>query len=109
MIKEINGSNIKAVGWDERVLTLYYYDGSEVEYLEVPEGIYAGILTAPSAGSFLRLYVNGNYTYRKIKESDIESKIKQLEHYKATTSGLWATDRLDLIPESAKGMFFRIT
>lgn len=37
-----------------------------------------------------------------------ESYNSKLEHYKATTVGLWATDRHDLIDDS-KGVMFEIT
>lgn len=39
------------------------------------------------------------------KESDY---IRDLQYHKDTTSGLWATDRLDLIPENIKDLFFQI-
>jgi hypothetical protein len=108
MIKEINGANIRAIEWSDGTMILHFFDGSVVAYLDIPEGIYAGVCEAKSAGSYLRLYVYGKYSYRKIKESDIEHKVKALEHHKTLTVGLWATDRSDLIPEELKEVFFQI-
>jgi hypothetical protein len=34
--------------------------------------------------------------------------VKELQHHKDTTVGLWATDRPDLIPEDIKHLFFQI-
>lgn len=109
MRKEINGSNIQAAEWRNQTLSLYFTDGSITEFYNVPEGIFAGLCTAQSAGSYLRLYVCGAFSYKKVKEANIEQRVKELEYHKNLTVGLWATDRPDLIPEHLKDVFFQIT
>lgn len=44
-------------------------------------------------------------TYFIEKESDY---IRDLQYHKDTTTGLWATDRPDLIPENIKDLFFQL-
>ena len=39
---------------------------------------------------------------------DSEERLKKLEHHEATTVGLWATDRFDLVDDQ-KGVMFQIT
>ncbi len=109
MYKEVNSANVDKVSWDNNILRIYFNNGQVVAYKDVPEGIYAGLCTAPSVGSFMRLYIRGTYSYQVEKMSDLKSQKIKLEHHKDTTVGLWATDKPNGIPKEIKELFFEIT
>ena len=80
-----------------------------VAYKEVPEGIAVGMAQAASCGSYMRLYITGKYTYEVEREPGMVIQNKSLQHYADSTSGLWCTDRPDLIPEEYRGLLFMIS
>ena len=51
--------NVSAVGYEDDTSTLgvRFHSGSEYHYTGVPRGIYEGLLSAPSVGSFFDTYV----------------------------------------------------
>lgn len=109
MEKIINSANVEKISWDNNILRLYFNNGQIVAYKNVPEGIYVGLCTSASIGSFMRLYIYGSYSYQVEKVSNLKGQNLKLEHHKDTTVGLWATDKPDLIPQEIKELFFEIT
>ena len=109
MEKIVNSANIRRINWSNNILRFHLNNGQVIAYKDVPEGIYAGLCTAQSPGSYARLYIYKNYTYTVEPSSDLKSQNLKLEYYKDTTVGLWATDRPDLIPKEIKGLFFKLT
>ena len=87
-------------------MTICYNSGQVVNYENVPEGIAVGMAQAPSAGSYMNRYICGKYSYVVIKRADIVEENKKLQHHKDATVGLWATDRLDIIPDELKEKYF---
>lgn len=108
MEKTVDSPNVRKVSWNNNILRVYFHNGKIVAYKDVPEGIYAGLCSSP-IGSYMRLYIYNKYSYQVEKVSDLKSQNLKLEHHKATTVGLWATDRPDLIPQEIKKLFFQIT
>jgi len=111
---QIKGANIDKITWSESfggTLCVYFYDGKIIEYKHVPEGIAAGIVSAVSAGSYINRYVRNNYSYeviQQLKTTIDEEEFNKLQHHKASTIGLWATDKPEIIPEDIKHLFFQI-
>jgi len=105
---QINKSNIEKIDWVNKILRIYFTPGQVVAYQDVPEGIAVGMANAPSAGSFHRLYISGQFSSKLEKQSEIKEQNIALLHHKDTTVGLWATDRPDLIPDEIKNVFFQI-
>ncbi len=62
------------------------------------------------SGFMYNFWNNTTHEYNEdwIFVSDSNDYVKALEHHEATTVGLWATDRPDLIPEDVKELFFEI-
>ncbi len=106
--KEIHSANIEKIGWSDKTLRVYFTTGEVVAYRSVPEAVYAGLCGAVSTGAFLNRYIAGEFSYIKERECDDAYKIKKLEHHEATTVGLWATDKPEIIPDDIKDYFFRI-
>lgn len=108
MEKILNASNVYKVSWENRKLQVYFYDDTIVEYIDVPEGVYRGLITSDSPGSYIHHYMT-EFDRKKIQDNCIESELKKLKHHKDTTVGLWATDKPEQIPEEIKHLFFEIT
>ncbi len=109
MEKIIRSSNVEKISWNDRTLRIYFYNGQAVAYQNVPEGIAIGLSQAPSAGSYMRLYIVGEYSYEVEKQSEVKEQNVKLGHHKDTTVGLWATDKPNMIPDEIKDLFFQIT
>lgn len=65
----VSSSNIASIGYDSRTRTLEveFNNGSVYQYHGVPEGIYQGLMGAPSHGEYLDAYVKkGGYAYTRI-------------------------------------------
>ena len=108
MEKHIDAANIEKISWINDTLRIYYKNGQVVAYKNVPEGIAVGMAQAPSAGSYMTLYIAGKYSYEVEKQSEIKEDNKNLERYKNATVGLYATDRPNLIPAVLQKYFFRL-
>lgn len=62
-------SNISSIGYDSqsRTLEIEFVDGSIYRYFAVPEGLYRGLLSAPSHGQYFDVYIKkGGYSYMKV-------------------------------------------
>ena len=67
--QHVSSSNIKAVGYDPATQTLKieFLNGGLYQYLNVPESIYQGLMSASSHGQYFDQYIKkGGYTYRKL-------------------------------------------
>jgi hypothetical protein len=56
-------------------------------------------------------YYNQTYNQDRITINETKKHIEEigkLMYYKNTTTGLWATDRLDLVPDEIKHLFFKL-
>tara|TARA_R110000803_G_scaffold16034_1_gene44137 strand:+ start:451 stop:804 length:354 start_codon:yes stop_codon:yes gene_type:complete len=109
MEKQINSANLKKISWSNETLRVYFNTGQVLMYKNVPEGIAVGMVQAPSAGSYMRLYISRNYAYEVERQSEMKELNNKLEHHKDNTVGLYATDRPDLIPKELKNLFFELT
>jgi hypothetical protein len=66
----VQSSSLDAVAYDKPTCTLgaRFKDGGEYEYDGVPEAVFAGILSARSAGSFFDQHVKkAGYRYRQVR------------------------------------------
>ena len=63
----VSSSMIAAVGYDAptQVLDVQFNNGDTYSYDMVPENVYQGFFTAPSAGQYFRNYVKGRYRFFK--------------------------------------------
>lgn len=67
LLKEVDSSTVKAVGYGKRSNTLVvkFTSGAIYEYKKVPESIYEGLLNAESKGRYLNEQIKGKYEYLK--------------------------------------------
>jgi len=103
---DLNQANIQSVSWENKRLRIYFYGGKVIEYQDVPEGIYQEIITATSAGSYLRLYIARQFSCKLIKNYDEKTRLEELKYFKTTLVGCWATDRPNLLTEEQKEKYF---
>jgi hypothetical protein len=66
--RPVNSSSIKAVGYDgsTRALELEYVNGSVYQYFDVPQPTYAGLLAAPSIGSYVNTEIKPYYDFTEV-------------------------------------------
>ena len=63
MERHIDAANLEKISWANGTLRIYYKNGQVAAYKNVPEGIAVGMAQAPSAGSYMTLYIAGKYGY----------------------------------------------
>ena len=65
--KPVNSSNIASIGYDEvtQVLEIEFSNFSVYQYFNVPAPTYEALMSAPSHGSFLAVYVKGRFPHEK--------------------------------------------
>lgn len=62
---ELNSSNLRAMDYDGKNLTIEFRSGAKYEYYNVPEKVILGLQKAPSHGKFFSQNIKGNYQYRR--------------------------------------------
>ncbi|WP_416349230.1 KTSC domain-containing protein [Leptolyngbya sp. CCNP1308] len=66
--QSVVSSNLSSVGYDPATATLEiaFHNGGIYQYFNIPSSVHAGLLTAPSKGSYLHRFIRGKYRYRKV-------------------------------------------
>jgi hypothetical protein len=61
--RPVSSSSIQSVGYDgsTRTLELEYVNGSVYRYFDVPQPTYAGLMAAPSIGSYVNARIKPYY------------------------------------------------
>ncbi|MFC7157364.1 KTSC domain-containing protein [Halomarina halobia] len=64
----VSSSSIESVGYDDAEMTLEIaFEGDRVyRYLDVPRGVYEGILSASSKGRYFHDHVRGKFHYLRV-------------------------------------------
>lgn len=64
----VSSSNIASIGYDPdaQILEVEFTNGSLYQYLNVPEHHHAGIMAAPSHGTYLNTHIKGTFPYQKV-------------------------------------------
>jgi hypothetical protein len=67
--QRVASSNIRSVGYDPdaQVLEIEFQDGAVYQYSGVPSAVYAGLLSAGSAGRYSHAHIKGRYPHRKVE------------------------------------------
>lgn len=67
-MRNVDSSNVAAVGYEEDSLTLQveFNNGSTYQYFDVPQAIFDGLLGASSVGQYLNQNVKGTYRYSRV-------------------------------------------
>lgn len=62
----INESNITDFEFKSQVLKIWFHDGNEYEYFDVPKAVYVKLVNADSRGRFARRHIFNSYVYRSV-------------------------------------------
>ena len=65
----VNSTNIDSVGYnaDTQPLTVKFkVSGQTYEYLNVPQTLYEGLMTAESKGKYINENIRSQFTYRRV-------------------------------------------
>lgn len=62
----VNSSHIDSIGYENGALYVRFSSGPTYVYSNVPEAVYAGLMSASSHGSYLARNVKGVYAYHRV-------------------------------------------
>ncbi|MEK7152551.1 MAG: KTSC domain-containing protein [Patescibacteria group bacterium] len=64
----VNSSNIITVGYDKaaKILEIEFQSGNIYQYLEVPEPLYQGLMTASSKGQYFHDNILKEFDFREV-------------------------------------------
>ena len=64
----LSSSTIVSVGYEVASATLEveFTDGHVYQYFDVPQSVYAELVSAPSAGAYLNANIKGIYRYARV-------------------------------------------
>jgi hypothetical protein len=65
----VNSTNIDSVGYnaDTQTLTVKFKGSGQIyEYLNVPQTLYEGLMTAESKGKYINDNIRSQFTYRRV-------------------------------------------
>ena len=63
----VQSSNLAAVAYDGRTLTIAFHSGGVYAYFRVPLWEYAGLMRAESHGQYFHARIKNRYTHRRIQ------------------------------------------
>lgn len=64
---KVVSSNIEAVSYRYRIMTVQFKGGSTYTYHKVPRAIYQAFMAAESKGKYLNQHIKGVYQYRRVQ------------------------------------------
>jgi KTSC domain len=64
----VGSSNLVSIGYDEQAETLEieFSNGSIYQYYNVPQDVYQQLMSAPSKGQFLHVYIKNAYPFSRV-------------------------------------------
>jgi hypothetical protein len=62
----VRSSNISSVGYEDGTLEIAFVDGGVYQYLNVPEQIYRGLMSATSKGRYFYNHIKDRYKTKKV-------------------------------------------
>ena len=60
-------SDIASIGYEKGTLYIIFNSGGLYSYDNVPESIYAGLMSASSHGKYFHMYIKNSYPYHKMR------------------------------------------
>lgn len=67
--KPVTSTSLKEVGYDQasRILEVQFHNHRVYQYLDVPIGVHAHLLSSDSLGAYLNRHIKGYFQYRLIE------------------------------------------
>lgn len=67
--QNVSSSNIASIGYDadNSILEIEFNNGGIYQYSGVPEGVYNGLISAGSHGTYFHNHIKDIYSFHKIK------------------------------------------
>ncbi len=62
----VSSSDIASIGYENGNLYIRFLNGSTYEYFDVPQSVYAGLMSAGSHGKYFHAFIKGKYGYSKL-------------------------------------------
>lgn len=62
----VSSTDIASIGYENRTLYICFHKGGTYAYFNVPQSVYAGLMSAGSHGKYFHAFIKGSYSYRKL-------------------------------------------
>lgn len=62
----VSSSNIASIGYENGNLYIRFLNGSTYEYFDVPQSVYAELMSAGSHGKYFHAFIRNRYGYAKL-------------------------------------------
>ncbi|WP_417432735.1 KTSC domain-containing protein [Hoeflea sp.] len=64
----VSSSSIASIGYDpsSQVIEVEFNDGAVYQYMNVPQIVFDGLITAGSHGTYLNAHIKGQYPYQRL-------------------------------------------
>lgn len=62
----VSSTDISSIGYENGTLYIRFHKGGTYAYFNVPESVYAGLMSAGSHGKYFHAFIKGSYGYSKV-------------------------------------------
>ena len=64
----VSSSTVASIGYDpnDQIMEVEFNDGAVYQYMNVPQIVFDGLITAGSHGSYLNAHIKGQYSYQRL-------------------------------------------
>ncbi len=65
----VESSTLTSIGYNavRKILEVEFHSGSVYRYLEVPKGVFAGLMAAESKGRYFTAHIRNGYRFERVK------------------------------------------
>ena len=62
----VSSSDISSIGYENGTLYISFHKGGTYAYFNVPQSVYAGLMSAGSHGKYFHAFIKHHYGYQKL-------------------------------------------
>lgn len=62
----VSSTDIASIGYENGTLYICFHKGGTYAYFNVPQSVYAGLMSAGSHGKYFHAFIKGSYRYQKL-------------------------------------------
>ena len=65
-MRPVSSTDIASIGYEKTTLYISFHKGGTYAYFNVPQSVYAELMSATSHGRYFHAFIKGRYSYQKI-------------------------------------------
>lgn len=66
LMRPVSSTDIASIGYEKTTLYISFHKGGTYAYFNVPQSVYAELMSATSHGRYFHAFIKGRYSYQKI-------------------------------------------